>query len=297
MLCRNPYIQGLAAFPCGRCEPCLLKRKRVWTHRILLESHLSCDNAFVTLTYAEDNLPAGASLVKKDYQDWLKRLRFVWAPQRVRYFVVGEYGDEGGRPHYHAALFGFPSCRHGNTKRTLAGRPDPENCCSICRTLHSTWQHGLIDTGELNIKSARYISGYVTKKMTHRHHPWLNGRDPEFANMSLKPGLGLGIVKAAADTLLQYDLSDQGDVPVTLSHGKIQMPLGRYLRQQMRKAMGNDPKAPIDYEQQAEVYKLLYTASRSKEFVSPKTALTQMDDGKIAAMAAKAKIFKKRQTL
>lgn len=297
MLCRNPWIQGLQAFPCGRCDPCRRQRKRLWTHRILLESQLHSDNAFVTLTYAEDHLPAGASLVKRDYQLFLKSLRKHHHPGRLRFFAVGEYGDEGGRPHYHLALFGYPSCLHGSTKRNIRGAPDPSNCCPVCRTLHRIWERGLIDCGSVTHQSAAYISGYVTKKMTHRHHPWLKGRDPEFASMSLKPGIGYGFMHEVASTLLQYDYLGEGDVPVTLSHGKTQRLLGRYLRKSLRRMIGRDEKAPRNVEKEREMLDLYVASLKNPEFVSIKTVLTEMDAGRVASMEARAKIFDKRKTL
>lgn len=267
----------------------------------MLEKELRSDNAFVTLTYAEETLPAGASLNKKDYQNFLKRLRFAMGSHRLRYFICGEYGDQGGRPHYHAVLFGYPQCRNGNTKRDLRGKPTPDKCCSVCRTLHSCWGLGLIDNGEITLASARYVSGYVTKKMTHRHHPWLNGRDPEFARMSLKPGLGYDMMFEVASTLMQFncEASCEGDVPVTLAHGKTQMPLGRYLRAKLRLMSGLGDKVPeaVSRANTQKLHTLYKDALRDPSFVSIATHLSAMDDGAVANMEAKARIFKKRNSL
>ena len=101
MLCRKPYVGPAGAFPCGQCLPCRLNRRRTWTHRIMLEAMCHGDNAFVTLTYEDDNV---RSLVPKDPQDWLKRIRKAVEPLRLRYYLVGEYGDISERPHYHVAL-------------------------------------------------------------------------------------------------------------------------------------------------------------------------------------------------
>jgi len=297
MLCRDPYIMGMQAFPCGRCMPCRRQRKRLWTHRILLEASLNSDNAFVTLTYAEENLPAGGSLRKKDYQDWLKRLRKAARPLKIRYFVVGEYGDEGGRPHYHAVIFGLPSCWRGNTKRNNRGLPDASNCCAVCRMVQASWPAGFVDVGTVTHQSAAYVSGYVTKKMTHRHHPWLNGRDPEFAQMSLKPGIGYAFMHEVASTLLAHDYLGEGDVPVTLSHGKTQRLLGRYLRKKLRLMLGRDEKAIPDVKKQKEMRDLYMASLKDPQFVSIKNTLTEMDAGRVASMEARAEIFKKRGSL
>lgn len=133
--------------------------------------------------------------------------------------------------------------------------------------------------------------------MTHRHHPWLQGRDPEFAQMSLKPGIGYGFMHEVASTLLQYDYLGEGDVPVTLSHGKTQRLLGRYLRKKLRLMMGRDEKAPRNVEQEEEMRSLYIHSLKDPQFVTIKDTLTKMDDGKVASMEARAAIFKKRQTL
>lgn len=300
MLCRNPWIQGLQSFPCGRCDPCRRQRKRLWTHRILLESQLHSDNAFVTLTYAEESLPAGASLVKRDYQLFLKSLRKYHqqtSGRKVRFFAVGEYGDEGGRPHYHLALFGFPSCLNGNTKRNNRGVPVPESCCPVCRALHRIWGRGLIDCGTITHQSAAYISGYVTKKMTHRHHPWLQGRDPEFAQMSLKPGIGYGFMHEVASALLQYDYLGEGDVPVTLAHGKTQRLLGRYLRRKLRVMIGRDEKALPDEKRKEEMRSLYLASLKDPQFVSIKKVFVDQDTPRVISMEAREKIFKQRKKL
>lgn len=301
MLCRNPWMQGLHAYPCGRCDPCLRKRRRIWTHRILLEASLREDNCFVTLTYAPEWMPALGSLQKSDYQNFLKRLRKSVAPLKLRYFVVGEYGDEGGRPHYHMALFGFPSCRNGRTRRTTSNKPDPERCCVVCRSISRTWQRGIVDLGSIDIGSAKYISGYVTKKMTHRHHPWLQGRDPEFARMSLKPGLGLDMMHELASTLMQFNIEDraQGDVPVTLRSLGQELPLGRYLRRKLRLMVGKEEGAPqiVTQLQEQEMRDLYEAKIRTGVYVSLKEAVVHADDGTVASQDARVKILKQRKSL
>lgn len=81
----------------------------------------------------------------------------------------------------------------------------------------------------LSAKSAMYIAGYVVKKMTHSSDPRLDGRAPEFARMSLKPGLGALALDAVVSVLVQYNLP----VPLGLRHGKKILPLGRYLRRKL----------------------------------------------------------------
>lgn len=94
------------------------------------------------------------------------------------------------------------------------------------------------------MKSAAYIAGYVTKKMTHRSDIRLGGRHPEFARMSLRPGIGVPALWNVASEIMRYRLEEQGDVPIALRYGAKMMPLGRYLRMNLRKMVGLDAKAP-----------------------------------------------------
>lgn len=205
----------------------------------MLESMQHIDNSFVTLTYSDDKLPEDFSLRPSDLQDFLKRLRRRIEPQRLRFFAVGEYGDTYGRPHYHAALFGYPQCL-GNALKVKG-----ECQCGACSIVRETWGFGHIMVAELNIKTARYITGYVAKKYTKADNPLLNGRHPEFARMSLRPGIGANAIPDVASAMMQYRLEEKlPDVPVGLRHGPSELPLGRYLRRLLRMQVGLDENAP-----------------------------------------------------
>lgn len=204
------------------------------------------DNAFVTLTYDDEHLPKTmeerATLDPLDLQNWLKRLRKAVAPTRIRFYAVGEYGDETFRPHYHAIIFNLPSCRYGQTRAHLKG-----GCCGSCELVRGTWEFGKIYLGTVEESSAQYVCGYVTKKMTRTDDPRLEGRWPEFSRMSLKPGIGADFMHEFASSFLQFNLDEtQGDVPVTLRHGRRELPLGRYLRMKARKYIGRDEKTPAE---------------------------------------------------
>jgi hypothetical protein len=110
--------------PCGRCMGCKLERSRQWAVRCMHESSLHKDNCFITLTYEDRFLPPGGTLLKSDFQDFMKRLRFQnvakvpsglshnerdeWLLRNgIRFFQCGEYGELNHRPHYHAILFNF----------------------------------------------------------------------------------------------------------------------------------------------------------------------------------------------
>lgn len=186
----------------------------------MLEAAKHAASSFATLTYADENLPEGGSLVPRDMQLWLKRLRKEVGP--LRYFLVGEYGDQTWRPHYHAALFGV----------------GPEMALEV----QNTWGLGHTMLGTLNEQSAAYVAGYVTKKMTSEEDKRLCGRHPEFARMSLRPGIGADAMGDVAHVLFSAagaaHVARSGDVPAILRSGGKARPLGRYLRRKLREEMG-----------------------------------------------------------
>lgn len=206
----------------------------------MLEAGLYADNAFVTLTYEIDPV----TLVPLHHRQFMDALRKRLSPLRVRFYMVGEYGEKNARPHYHYILFGYPSCRRGALKRNHTFR-----CCSACDLLEEVWGKGHIKNLPLEIGSARYVARYVIKKMTRNDDPRLarswGNLHPEFSRQSLKPGVGHGVIASIASTITRYNLlSPEGDVPVTLRHGTTQWPLGRYLRSKLRLHLGLDPRAP-----------------------------------------------------
>lgn len=239
MKCSNPFVKGRHAFGCGQCMPCRINKRRVWSHRIMLEASQYSDNNFVTLTYDEEHLPEDGSVSVRELQLFFKRLRISLGDKKIRYFAVGEYGDETWRPHYHVALFNYPRCRFGQSNYGHSGR-----CCSVCDHLRKVWSLGNVYSGLLEPDSATYIAGYTTKKLTKADDERLKGRSPEFARMSLRPGIGAGFVPEVASALLQYGLEKQGDVPAALRHGPKLLPLGRYLRRKLREQVGMEAKAP-----------------------------------------------------
>lgn len=217
----------------------------------MLEAFKHPQNCFVTLTYSDEHLPKGGTLVKKHYQAFLDRLRKRILPFTFRYYICGEYGEKSQRPHYHAALFGI-------------GPEDAE-------TIDQSWGLGFSHVGDLTHDSAQYIAGYVTKKMNHPAskctpkctHPPLASRLPEFSRMSLKPGIGAPAVPDIADVLTSPAgcdaLARVGDVPHHLLLEKKQLPLGKYLRGKLRETLHfpdkKTPQASLD-EWKAEMQKL-----------------------------------------
>lgn len=214
-------------YGCGQCMPCRLNRRRLWTSRLMLESCLHEASFFATLTYDKEHVPHDGSVSPRDASLFLKRLRAFVSPRKVRFYCVGEYGEIGGRPHYHFALFGL--------------RDES--------AIREVWKLGYCHTGLLEEASAAYIAGYVTKRMTSLDDPRLKGRHPEFARMSLRPGIGAGAMLEVARALFTKDgsmsVARDGDVASVVRADKSKWPLGRYLRSKLREEMGMDSGMPV----------------------------------------------------
>ncbi|AZL82869.1 replication initiator protein [Apis mellifera associated microvirus 49] len=303
MICKKPFVKGGAAYGCGQCLPCRINRRRLWTHRILLESLCHTDNCFVTLTYAEPKPSISGEkssntwlqLNPKDLSDWLKRYREKIYPSRLRFFGVGEYGDATFRPHYHVCLFGVAGCARGRTKRVFGStRSDWYNCCPACRAIGETWGLGDIEIGELNPKTAAYVAEYTVKKMTRFDDPRLQGRHPEFARMSLRPGIGNDAMWQVASDMFRWRLEDRDDVPNALAHGKMQYPLGRYLMRVLRKRVGKDEKAPTATLEKikAELQPLREAAFNASRSLS--SAIAEASEQPVRNIEAKMNIHKRR---
>lgn len=275
--------------------PCRFNRRRMWTHRIMLEAQQHPYNSFVTLTYSDENIPDLASLVPKHLQDWFKRLRKEIEPSRIRYYAVGEYGDQTWRPHYHIALFGYPACSRGFSQ--FRRRNSINTCCNNCDLIARTWQYGLVAVGTLEVESAQYVAGYVTKKMTKADDPRLNGRYPEFCRMSLRPGIGADAMHEVANTFLTLDLEQsQADVPSALRHGSRTLPLGRYLRRKLRLMIGKEEGAPqhVIQEQAKEMLPMLEAAVNDPQNPSLKGQILKANKQKALNMEARNKLRRKK---
>lgn len=303
MRCKNPYINStLSAYGCGQCLPCRINKRREWTHRILLEALQYKENCFVTLTYGGTDGTEPTTLIPEHPRNFLKRIRKSIEPRKLRFYLVGEYGDKTDRPHYHIALFNHPTCSQGNTQYNRHGI----KCCSTCQSISEIWGHGHILLGRLEPHSAAYIAGYVTKKMTRTDDIRLGNRHPEFARMSLRPGIGYDAMHEYASALLQY-ANDEDDVPAALRHGRKLLPLGRYLTRTARKLTGRPIDAPQTTIQKAQERLLDLQADainacsgknmgqfRREVF---KNLIIEKYKGKVASLEARNKIYRKAKPL
>jgi len=154
----------LVPVPCGRCMPCRVNHAQEWSFRIEQEMELAHTAHFITLTYSDEDVPRNdlghTILVKSDFQKFLKRLRYhadqyyniqaktldfnqaIKVPS-IRYYLVGEYGEETFRAHGHAIIFNIP--------------------LETLKYLERIWRHGHVKIGTVTPASIKYVTKYITK--------------------------------------------------------------------------------------------------------------------------------------
>jgi hypothetical protein len=160
------------------------------------EASLWLNNIFITLTYDNENLPQHNTLIKKDYQDFMKRLRKhkkANTNNPIRYYQCGEYGEKFGRPHYHAILFNT----NFRDREIIQGHKG----LTQSETLSKLWGKGHSSIGDVTFQSAAYVAGYVQKKIngqqkdTHyaivdqQTGEYFGQRQQEYSTMSRRPGI------------------------------------------------------------------------------------------------------------
>jgi len=164
--------------PCGICIGCRLERSRQWAVRCMHEASLYDNNCFLTLTYNDQYLPKNGSLVKSDYQDFMKRLRKKYG-NVIRYYHCGEYGEKLQRPHYHSILF-----NHDFQDKKLF-KKSGDFPLYTSESLDKLWPFGHSLIGSVTFESANYVAGYVLKKITgEKAEAHYGNRIPEYTTMS-----------------------------------------------------------------------------------------------------------------
>lgn len=245
MLCIRPYVVNGVEFGCYVCRACRVNRRRMWTARMMLEAGCYAANCMITLTYKT----APNELKPVHAEKFLKRLRY-YRDQPFRHFGCGEYGGEGGRPHYHVALFGVCMSEEATILKAWQTGYNDEG-----------WEAGFIHVAELNANTAQYLTKYVCKSLEQRQV--FEGLQPEFVFRSRRPGIGVPALDGMVDGLLKayggsIEPDDIGDVPVSVRIGKRRYPVGTLLRRKMRDKLGWEENAP------ASVVKALSDATKAR---------------------------------
>ena len=222
-------------FPCGQCMNCRVNRQRSKVGRMILEARAHQVSSFITLTYNEDSVPLTWSTTQvgelegnlrpSDLVNFWKRLRHHVSD--LRYYAVGEYGNESWRPHYHAILFG----------------QDPLHMEEL---LPKVWQHGFVDVGMATTDSMAYTAQYTLKKMTKDDDWRLGNRWAEYSVASKDPAIGTDGLLDIAETLRRRtNRPDICEVPASFRHDGKSWPLDYWATTQIRKYLGQ-PRRAID---------------------------------------------------
>lgn len=218
MRCISPFFHKdlKIHLACGKCTACLINRRRKWTARMLMENEAHSEGVFVTLTYADEHLPEDKSVSKRELQLFFKRLR-KRTGKKLRYFACGEYGDEFGRPHYHAIIWGLP---YPSVK--------------TYEDIYCSWNKGHIECRVINAQRIEYTAGYVCKKISKLKELKEKGLEKEFCLMSRRPALGSGFLEKLKEFAF---LQNPYDVLSVFKFGNKIFPLDRLIREKLRSAL------------------------------------------------------------
>lgn len=210
--------------PCGKCGPCLSRKRNDWSFRLREEYRYAKSAYFLTLTYNDESLtkidykpedpgaldpdcPAIkiAVLNKSDISKFIKDIRnfqkqykfktkllqeFYSSWPGVRYYIVGEYGKQD-RPHYHGLIFNlFPIIV--NDKYVV----DNQISCKLT----DIWGKGFVKIGDITPASIHYCTKYfITKVKNDAWSQEVYKDHPEFTLMSRRPGIGHQFIDRVGD--------------------------------------------------------------------------------------------------
>ena len=202
--------------PCRHCLGCRIDYSRMWANRMCLELKDNPTAIFVTLTYDNEHLPlvessdpvaSGsefvATLSKRDFQLFFKRLRKAFPGKKIRYYLAGEYGKKfTKRPHGHAIIYGlglsdFPDLYVDQYNKL--GQP-----LFRSKKFEDIWQGGRCSISEVNFQTCAYVARYTLKKHYGDSRKELYGAEPEFNLSSRRPGIGLSQYEKIMDSYSDY---------------------------------------------------------------------------------------------
>lgn len=182
---------------CLGCVGCRSDDREAWALRNYVESRMHEHSYFLTPTYDAEHLPMHGTLVPDHVSDFMRALRRPSRLGKLRFFAVGEYGERLSRPHYHVLLFGpnIPDLKKVNSVYSSE---------DVFRSeiVSSAWPHGDVVIGRMSFAAARYVAGYVNKKVRGKgadaHYERVEDSTgevvnvlPEFVRSSCKPrGIG-----------------------------------------------------------------------------------------------------------
>lgn len=262
--------------PCNTCAGCRTDQANDWATKAYMESQNWPQNAFLTLTYNDDNLPAKKSLQKADLQKFWKRLR-KHINQKIKYMACGEYGTTTNRPHYHAAVFNY----WPNDCKTYKTNANGDQLYTS-EQLNRIWGLGYVIIGRLTYQSAAYIARYVFKKSYGDYKKFTN-KENEFITASKRPA----IAKNWFDNKKLWDyLKRNSGIFIPTKDGLKIKPIPKYLKNKFKESdretyfAEQDAKKEKNIKNQKEILKntsLNYNYYQKMKAQQKKDSLKRLD--------------------
>ena len=261
-MCRTPSrLDDGTEVACRKCWQCKRNRVNDLVGRCIAESKYATQTYAVTLTYANDAGVNAVSLVYKDVQDFMKRLRKRY---KVRYICAGEYGTAKGRAHWHIILF-------------FKGKaPKIEK---DVRVNWKYWTHGFSYFQQPDWKGFQYVLKYVMKDAD------LDSADSHLA-MSKKPPLGFEFFKELAKEHVEqavlprsykYKIAgvrkDNGTEKVFMMQGKTRDNFMNAIKEGWVNKYGKQPSSEFFEEWDEKNYSVEYTDEELKKRLQHKDVI------------------------
>lgn len=247
-MCRTPNrLDDGTEVACRKCWQCKRNRVNDLVGRCIAESKFSSKTYALTLTYAGDAGVNAVTLVYKDVQDFLKRLRKRY---KVRYICAGEYGTAKGRAHWHIILF-FKG-EHPEIEENV-------------RVNWKYWDKGFSYFQQPDWKGFQYVLKYVLKDSD------LDSADSHLA-MSKKPPLGHEYFMDLAKTHVEQAViprqflykvggvrKDNGTEKVFMMQGKTRDNFMKAFKEGWIEKYGKEPSSEFFEEWDEKNYSVQYT--------------------------------------
>lgn len=218
-----------ASVPCGKCGACRKNKVDEWSFRLRQEKKVSDSSFFVTLTYAPEHVPRSdnnfKTLDRNDLTKYFKRLRKWMKDDGVdmpplKFYAVGEYGDNFERPHYHLIVLNA-TVDHIIESWCVAKRSLSR---SDIRSLGGL-PLGFVHVGAVTTDSIAYCVKYLDKGRKVPRHA-RDDRVKEFSRMS--HGLGQSYLTPEMIAWHKADLSRN-----YIQDGEFKIALPRFYRDQI----------------------------------------------------------------
>lgn len=183
--------------PCGKCLPCRHAQANSWGNRVDHEARLHESSCHLTLTHAPEHYTG--DLDKRTVDLFFDRLRISMKRAglgKLRFFLVGEYGDETERGHFHMVVFGqdfFSWCLDAGFGRDEALHSEK---------LTRLWGQGHVHVTRFGPGTASYVAAHQWKAFQAEREP--------FVRYSRNPPIGAEFLRRYHDDFLRNGFVTNG---------------------------------------------------------------------------------------